>query len=454
MAGWGLVGFTHPTGACRFFLSAVHCFLTGTLNQYGYKSLTSEVCIMNSVAAVLAADSATTVQYYGKEGIEQRYFKGANKIFQLSHKHPVGLMIYNSASLLNVPWEVTIKEFRRSLGEKSFNTIEGFAEEFFDFIQSNTRFFPEDVRRADFVRFCESTAVQKALLLRKKLADDSSQSVENLVNDYIASTKDCTDAPFEPSEISDLMQACITDLVDHLDEVLGILKLEISSETLREFADRIFHESLEKHGNDENYTGMIFAGFGDHSIFPEMVCFDRCEFWGTKFSARDKEENSVSHTQPAVINGFAQTSMVDTFVSGISFEAFAKMHNFMVEEMNAIGGAFSEACNGKSVSFDLEDEIRRRADSFRSKLFDYMRTDHDDPLRRVIGFLPVEEMAELAETLINLQSLKEKVTKPSETVGGPVDVAAITRSEGLVWIKRKHFFDAAKNSRYFSRQQG
>ena len=68
MAGWGLVGFTHPTGACRFFLSAVHCFLTGTLNQYGYKSLTSEVCIMNSVAAVLAADSATTVQYYGKEG--------------------------------------------------------------------------------------------------------------------------------------------------------------------------------------------------------------------------------------------------------------------------------------------------------------------------------------------------------------------------------------------------
>ena len=40
-------------------------------------------------------------------------------------------------------------------------------------------------------------------------------------------------------------------------------------------------------------------------------------------------------------------------------------------------------------------------------------------------------MAEFAETLINLQSLKEKVTKPSQTVGGPIDVAVITKSEGL-----------------------
>jgi hypothetical protein len=70
----------------------------------------------------------------------------------------------------------------------------------------------------------------------------------------------------------------------------------------------------------------------------------------------------------------------------------------------------------------------------------------------VLGSLPVDEMAELAETLISLQSLKEKVTKPSETVGGPIDVAVITRSEGLVWIKRKHFFDPSLNSRYMQRQ--
>ena len=79
------------------------------------------------------------------------------------------------------------------------------------------------------------------------------------------------------------------------------------------------------------------------------------------------------------------------------------------------------------------------------------RQEHAFPLRRVLGALPVDEMAELAETLINLQSLKEKVTKPSQTVGGPIDVAVIAKNEGLVWIKRKHFFDIGLNSRYMQR---
>ena len=55
--------------------------------------MTSEVCLMNRLAVVLAADSATTVTQWTERGPEERYFKGANKIFQLSDHHPVGLMI-------------------------------------------------------------------------------------------------------------------------------------------------------------------------------------------------------------------------------------------------------------------------------------------------------------------------------------------------------------------------
>jgi hypothetical protein len=65
--------------------------------------------------------------------------------------------------------------------------------------------------------------------------------------------------------------------------------------------------------------------------------------------------------------------------------------------------------------------------------------------------LAVDEMANLAETLVTLESLKEKVTRPTESIGGPVDVAAITKAEGLVWIKRKHYFDLSLNARYQAR---
>jgi hypothetical protein len=38
-----------------------------------------------------------------------------------------------------------------------------------------------------------------------------------------------------------------------------------------------------------------------------------------------------------------------------------------------------------------------------------------------------------------------------ETVGGDIDVAIISKSEGFVWIKRKHYFPADLNPRFFRR---
>jgi hypothetical protein len=45
------------------------------------------------------------------------------------------------------------------------------------------------------------------------------------------------------------------------------------------------------------------------------------------------------------------------------------------------------------------------------------------------------------------------VTSPTESVGGPIDVAVITKHEGLIWINRKHYFDPEKNPRFFMRQR-
>src|SRR5271167_3538088 len=109
--------------------------------------MTCEICVMNRHAAVLAADSASTVVRWVDGKLETRYFKGTNKIFQLSHHHPVGVMIFNAADLLNVPWEILLKTFRDELADKSFNNLEGYAEEFFTFLDVNARFFPDDVQK-------------------------------------------------------------------------------------------------------------------------------------------------------------------------------------------------------------------------------------------------------------------------------------------------------------------
>ncbi len=52
--------------------------------------MTCEVALMNRSGIALAADSAVTVTYWEDGKRQERYFKGANKIFNLSSINPIG----------------------------------------------------------------------------------------------------------------------------------------------------------------------------------------------------------------------------------------------------------------------------------------------------------------------------------------------------------------------------
>ncbi len=58
----------------------------------------------------------------------------------------------------------------------------------------------------------------------------------------------------------------------------------------------------------------------------------------------------------------------------------------------------------------------------------------------------------MAESLVNLTCFKRRVTLDAETVGGPVDVAVISKGDGFVWVKRKSYFDPGLNPRRAYRQ--
>jgi hypothetical protein len=56
----------------------------------------------------------------------------------------------------------------------------------------------------------------------------------------------------------------------------------------------------------------------------------------------------------------------------------------------------------------------------------------------------------MAESLVSLTSFKRRVTQDPETVGGPIDVAVISKGDGFVWINRKHYFNPALNHQFFA----
>ena len=78
-----------------------------------------------------------------------------------------------------------------------------------------------------------------------------------------------------------------------------------------------------------------------------------------------------------------------------------------------------------------------------------MFSRYTEPLLQTVIGLDKEDMANMAESFISLTSLVRRMQPGEETVGGPVDVAVISKGDGFIWINRKHYFKPELNSSFF-----
>ena len=93
--------------------------------------MTALVSIINKRAAVIAADSAVTID----RGDNTTIFNTANKIFRLSNNNPVGVMIYGSSAYMGIPWEVLFKLYRDKSPDKPFKTLKEYVDDFILFLR-------------------------------------------------------------------------------------------------------------------------------------------------------------------------------------------------------------------------------------------------------------------------------------------------------------------------------
>ena len=86
-----------------------------------------------------------------------------------------------------------------------------------------------------------------------------------------------------------------------------------------------------------------------------------------------------------------------------------------------------------------------------NSLKDFRCEEFTLPITKTIQSLPNKELGGMAEAMVSLTFLKRRVSLELETVGGPVDVAIISKGDGFIWQKRKHYFDASLKPDYFKR---
>jgi hypothetical protein len=157
---------------------------------------------------------------------------------------------------------------------------------------------------------------------------------------------------------------------------------------------------------------------------------------------------------------FAQREMAERFLFGLDAQTKEKILHFSRSAIASIGDHARSL-----IEFGSDEEATAFRDSvssaeqafvagLESEGMDTIRRESQSAVEDMVEFMPKQDLAEFAEALVNLSSLQRRVHSGFETVGGPIDVAVISKSEGMVWVRRKHYFPQDLNARFFDRIGG
>lgn len=418
--------------------------------------MTSEVLILNKRAVVLGADSAVTTSGGGDH---PRYSKAANKIFELTKLGSVAAAIYGSASIDQVPWEVVLKLFRKNLDNTSFAQLDEYASALAAFLNGNNALFPATLRAEGVAEQFDNALAEITKHLTSKAPELEDESIP--VADRTKLWKEqavALEATLDRRGVAaPLTQGPLDNLLANLGPWVQRAQSQINAVPVLASIDAAHIAAL---GHKLRYTfpemvlpgksGLAVTGYGEAQIFPAFTRLEVFGHVGDELFFTSAGDFEVTHNSIAMIQPLAQSSMIDMFTDG-----FGRSLEFIINEKSrsAIADVFEKLdAKGIGVPPDLKQEIAASChDSFTMEWKKANWQENFNPLVGVLQSLSVGEMAHLAESLLGLQSLKERVTSASETVGGPIDVAAITKGEGLVWIKRKHYFDRDLNLRFSAR---
>ncbi|CAH2769934.1 MAG: hypothetical protein CBARDCOR_0073 [uncultured Caballeronia sp.] len=344
--------------------------------------MTCEVAVLNKHAVVIAADSAVT---YSNGSPEKRYSKGGNKIFQLSNHHAVSVMIYDSGSMLGVPWELVIKAFREYLGAEAFDpetTVEGYAREFLEYVRTNLVFFPNEERDEAFLSSIRSRLVQLLLEATEKNPDlkDARTSLavqkraweDRCSQEQVRLAKmDCMDGISVDTEAA-VIHGSQRDIGDWTTQFASRLAYEgkvfisdfVDVNVWIETATRSFTRDADAY---DSKTGIVFCGYGSAQIFPSLFEVSVAGFIGDNVVSKVGSQTQISHGLESQIFQFSTTSMVDVFIQGYGFEIWIAVQRAFREKSRHLVTSILTEIGAENVIPDLEQRLEKAEAEFRGQ---------------------------------------------------------------------------------------
>ena len=411
--------------------------------------MTTIVGVLNKRAVAIAADSAVTI------GNTHKVMNTGNKLFSLSKYAPVGIGIYGNATLMDTPWEVIIKCYRRELKTKKFLYLREYVDDFMHYLRKHEFFASRDVQLrnlsiqiSQFLNSCIENAKKRA-----NYSTNQTQAVIDELNACKNSNMTSNDifVEFQGYSYSDfllfartviqnvLCQSKVPNLPQHFDVLAESYYYYMRISKLQRSID----------------SGLVFVGYGEEEIYPCLYSKTITLYFDHRLQYCEGEKNEITNEYAsASIVPFAQVETTMTVLCGINPTFYNIISNNIKSALATVRSAASSLANQQNVPnvAALIDniDVSSLTSVFTKAAQDEFVKNYTSPLVNTISILSISDMANVAESLVALTSLVNRMSPMEESVGGPVDVAVISKGDGFIWIKRKHYFKPELNTHFFN----
>lgn len=167
-----------------------------------------------------------------------------------------------------------------------------------------------------------------------------------------------------------------------------------------------FKSFLENKITPETSLGFLIAGYSKGEGHPEMFLININ-------NGNIEEPMQLNADDPLSISWFGETSFLTRLLLGFDERLF---------------GIFED--NGVD-----------------RKTIDNIFNDCREKLQLPLGVpaMPIKDAIDLVKFLADISVNSSRFSPDAQVIGGPIDIAVITKHEGFKWIQRKHYYDKDLN---------
>lgn len=362
--------------------------------------MTAQVLIITKESIVCSSDQAATMS-------DGKTYDGMRKIFKLTDSLPAEIMFNGNADFENFSMETLISKFRSTVDFEKLKTIENVKDEFIRFLSKNTQAGDVNEYLRDVLEYFKDDLISKI----------DAEGFDNV----IANARKKEILPF------------VEEYSRFADEFFGIIPEDRDKQEFNLVIWEMFCHELSFEG-----TGLIFAGFDIGHDFPSFFEINiHCNNHGEIVF---EEVDSRVHCQNPYLKVFAINEEAYTFLTGVHLDFVDDLKEYLKDSNKNILKNIKHLLEKENINsidkvlniceivindeyFDLEE------------YFDDYRLDTIEYTSFQIEYLPHWLLCDLADYLIQLTGLKQKISSEIESVSMDADVSLMTKYAGFKWIK-------------------